>query len=280
MARMHTPGLAEASLNHAMIDDAQARASLAYAEGFDATRPLEPERIYIDQRYAGYTPENQETWRALYQAQMPFLSRVASRSYLAGARAIALGPERIPRLDEINPRLARMTGWQSRAVAGYLPPRAFFACLARREFPTTIVIRPRAQLGSLPQPDIFHDVFGHVPMHADPAFADFLELWGRSALGTRDELRLAQLTRLFWFSVEFGLIREHGELRLYGSGLISSPEEARHALESPEVERRPFDLEEICATAFEIDHYQPLLFVLESFAQLRDAMAEWAKRAS
>jgi phenylalanine-4-hydroxylase len=280
MARMHTPGpAAAASLDHAMIDDAQARAAQAYAEHFDGSAALDPARIYIDQRYAGYSEENHQTWRALYLAQLPLLSRCASRSWLAGARAIALGPERVPRLAEIGARLTRSTGWQSRAVPGYLPPRAFFACLARREFPTTIVIRPRAQLGYLPQPDIFHDVFGHVPLHADPAFADFLELWGRSALEARDEARLAQLTRLFWFSVEFGLIREAGELKLYGSGLISSPAEARHALEAAEVERREFDLDEICQTPFEIDHYQPLLFVLESFAQLRDAMAEWAKRA-
>lgn len=279
MARMHTPGTVRASLDHAMIDGAEARASLAYAERFDGAEPLDPARLYIGQRMEGYSAENHATWRALYAAQWPFLARHASRSWLAGARAIALGPERIPRLDEIGARLARSTGWRSRAVAGYLPPRAFFACLARREFPTTIVIRPREQLGYLPQPDIFHDVFGHVPLHADAAFADFLELWGRCALATRDDARLAELTRLFWFSVEFGLIREDGALRLCGSGLISSPAEARHALESREIERRAFDLDEICGTPFEIDHYQPLLFVLESFEQLRDAMAEWAKRA-
>jgi phenylalanine-4-hydroxylase len=210
---------------------------------------------------------------------MPFLARHASSAYLAGARVIALGPERIPRLDEVNARLGPMTGWQSRAVAGYLPPRAFFACLARREFPTTIVIRPRALLGYLPEPDIFHDVFGHVPLHADPVFADFLQTWGRRALEARSEAQLEQLTRLFWFTVEFGLIREAGEIKLYGSGLISSPEEARFALESREVERCPFDLERVCATPFEIDHYQPILFVLESFAQLRDAMHSWQRAA-
>jgi phenylalanine-4-hydroxylase len=269
-----------ASLDHAMIDDAQARAAQRYAERFGEPGWLDPGRIYIDQRYAGYSEENHATWRALYRAQQPFLSRRASSAWLAGASAIALGPQRIPRLADVNARLGPMTGWQSRAVPGYLPPRAFFACLARREFPTTIVIRPRAQLGYLPQPDIFHDVFGHVPLHADPVFADFLQIWGESALAARDEHRLEQLTRLFWFTVEFGLIREVGELRLYGSGLISSPEEARHALESPDVERRPFELEQVCATPFEIDHYQPLLFVLESFTQLRDAMRAWAQRTS
>jgi phenylalanine-4-hydroxylase len=259
------------SLDHAMIDDAQARAAQHFGEpGF-----RDPRRIYIDQRYAGYSEENQGTWRALYRAQMPFLDRRASSAYLAGAECIALGPDRIPLLDDVNARLGPMTGWQSRAVPGYLPARAFFACLARREFPTTIVIRPRAQLGYLPEPDIFHDVFGHVPLHADPTFADFLQTWGRTALATRDEAELEALTRLFWFTVEFGLIRERGELKLYGSGLISSPEEARHALEANDIDRRPFELESVCATPFEIDHYQPVLFVLEDFAQLRDAMQAW-----
>jgi phenylalanine-4-hydroxylase len=267
-----------ASLDHAMIDEAQARAAQRYAERFGEPGFRDPERIYIDQRYAGYGPENQATWQALYGSQMPFLAGHASRAWVSGARAIALGPDRIPCLAEVNARLGATTGWQSRAVPGYLPPRAFFACLARREFPTTVVIRPRAQLGYLPQPDIFHDVFGHVPLHADPVFADFLQAWGRSAQAEHDPARLEQLTRLFWFSVEFGLIREAGELRLYGSGLISSPDEARHALESPDVERRPFELERVCATPFEIDRYQPLLFVLESFAQLRDAMQDWVQR--
>jgi phenylalanine-4-hydroxylase len=275
MSRTHGERSATAPLDHAMIDGAQARAAQAYAERFGEPGHRDPARIYIDQRYAGYSEENQATWRALYGAQMPFLADRASRTYLAGAGSIALGPERIPRLDEINARLGPMTGWQSRAVPGYLPPRAFFACLARREFPTTIVIRPRAQLGYLPQPDIFHDVFGHVPLHADPVFADFLQTWGHSALDARDGEPLERLTRLFWFTVEFGLIREAGEIKLYGSGLISSPEEARHALESPDVERRPFELERVCATPFEIDHYQPLLYVLESFEQLRDAMRGW-----
>jgi phenylalanine-4-hydroxylase len=278
MVRAQGGQAAAASLDSAMIDGAQARAAQRYAERFGEPGHCDPARIYIDQLYAGYSEENQATWRALYGAQMPFLARRASSAWLEGARALAIGPGRIPRLDEINARLGPATGWQSRAVPGYLPPRAFFACLARREFPTTIVIRPRALLGYLPQPDIFHDVFGHVPLHADPVFADFLQTWGRSALAARSEAQLEELTRLFWFTVEFGLVRERGELRLYGSGLISSPEEARHALEAPDVERLPFELERVCATRFEIDHYQPVLFVLESFEQLRDAMDRRAQR--
>jgi phenylalanine-4-hydroxylase len=264
-------------LSHAMIDDAQARRAMACAERFGEPGHDDPEALFIDQRYAGYTAEDQETWRILYDRQHEHLATRASRIWREGAERIQLVRAAIPRLDEVSARLAPLTGWRSRAVPGYLPARAFFACVARREFPTTIVLRPREALGYLPEPDIFHDVFGHVPLHADPVFAEFLESYGRIALCARDPGELERLTRLFWFTIEFGLIAERDGLRLYGSGLLSSPNEALHALESPGVERRPFDLEEVCETPFEIDHFQPVLYVLESFAELRDAMHAWRK---
>jgi phenylalanine-4-hydroxylase len=189
--------------------------------------------------------------------------------------------DHIPYLEgpqSVNTFLMPLTGWQSKAVPGYLPAKAFFACLARREFPTTIVIRSRESIDYLPEPDIFHDIFGHVPLHADPVFADFLQTYGRAAVSTDDPHHTERLARLFWFTVEFGLIREGGRHRLYGSGLISSPGESAHALDSKDVDRRPFDLEMVCNTSFEIDHYQPILYVLESFDQLRDAMNTYAQR--
>jgi phenylalanine-4-hydroxylase len=163
-------------------------------------------------------------------------------------------------------------------VPGYLPAKAFFACLARRDFPTTIAIRPKDRIDYLPEPDIFHDIFGHVPLHADPIFADFLQTYGKAAMHCEDAHHVERLARLFWFTVEFGLIRERGKIRLYGSGLISSLGESEHALKSVDVDRRPFELERVCDTAFEIDHYQPILYVLDSFEQLRDAMNEYAER--
>ncbi|MEO0326905.1 MAG: phenylalanine 4-monooxygenase, partial [Myxococcota bacterium] len=129
----------------------------------------------------------------------------------------------------------------------------------------------------LPEPDIIHDVFGHVPLHADPAFADFLQTYGRTALAVDDHEASEGLARLFWFTVEFGLVREQGDVKLYGAGLLSSPGEGRHALRSPEVDRRPFDLDAVLATDFEIDHFQPILYVLEDFGQLRDAMSDHAR---
>lgn len=267
-----------ASLNHAMIDGAEARRAQQYADAFGAPGFNDPSQLFITQNYAGYTTDDQEAWTTLFDRQMAYLADHASKVYLDGAKAINLKRDRIPPLAEINARLKPLTGWQSRAVPGYLKPKSFFACLSRREFPTTIVIRPKSSLDYLPQPDIFHDVFGHVPLHADPIFADFLQTYGRAALECDDDSHTERLARLFWFTVEFGLIREDGELKCYGSGLISSPGESVHSLTSREVDRRPFDLERVCDTSFEIDHYQPILYVLESFEQLRDAMHRYATR--
>jgi phenylalanine-4-hydroxylase len=269
------------NLNHAMIDGPQGKAAQEYANHFGEPGFHDITKAYIGQNYDGYTAENQETWRVLYDRQMAYLANNASEVYLSGARSINLVRDHIPYLEgpqSVNKFLMPLTGWQSKAVPGYLPAKAFFACLARREFPTTIVIRSRESIDYLPEPDIFHDIFGHVPLHADPIFADFLQTYGKAAVSTDDPHHTERLARLFWFTVEFGLIREGGRNRLYGSGLISSPGESAHALDSKDVDRRPFDLETVCNTSFEIDHYQPILYVLESFDQLRDAMNTYAQR--
>jgi phenylalanine-4-hydroxylase len=269
------------SLNHAMIDGPQGRAAQEYANRFGEPGFGDITKAYIGQNYAGYTEENQETWRILYDRQMEFLADNASGVYLSGAASIKLVRDYIPFLEgpkSVNTFLMPLTGWQSKAVPGYLPAKAFFACLARREFPTTIVIRPKQSIDYLPEPDIFHDIFGHVPLHADPVFADFLQTYGKAALTADDPYHTERLARLFWFTVEFGLIREGGRNRLYGSGLISSPGESKHSLTSASVDRRPFDLETVCSTSFEIDSYQPILYVLDSFEQLRDAMSTYANR--
>ncbi|NBX31537.1 MAG: phenylalanine 4-monooxygenase [Planctomycetes bacterium] len=264
-----------------MIDGPQGKAAQEYANHFGEPGFHDITKAYIGQNYGGYTEENQETWRVLYDRQMAYLANNASEVYLSGARSINLVRDHIPYLEgpqSVNTFLMPLTGWQSKAVPGYLPAKAFFACLARREFPTTIVIRSRESIDYLPEPDIFHDIFGHVPLHADPTFADFLQTYGKAAVSTDDPQHTERLSRLFWFTVEFGLIREGGRNRLYGSGLISSPGESAHALDSKDVDRRPFDLETVCNTSFEIDHYQPILYVLESFDQLRDAMNTYAQR--
>jgi phenylalanine-4-hydroxylase len=177
----------------------------------------------------------------------------------------------------VNRRLGPRTGWNAVPVSGFLPARQFFECLARRRFPTTVKVRPRSQLDYLPEPDIFHDVFGHVPLHSDPDFGDFLQRFGAVAAAARTEEETLQMARLFWFTVEFGLVREDGELKVYGSGLISSAGDAANAL-SAACERRPFSLDAVIAQSFEIDRLQDVLFVVDDFAQLFEAVAEAGRR--
>jgi phenylalanine-4-hydroxylase len=255
------------------FDRAQAAANRA---AFQEAEDIDPEQFYCTQLYDRYSAEDHEVWATLVSRRLETLEDQASEVFLDGVRALGLDEDHVPKVEYVNSRLAALTGWQSRGVPGYLPAKAFFACLAKRQFPTTIIIRPNEQIEYLPEPDIFHDVFGHVPLHCDPVFAEFLQTYGKAALMCADPYHIERLGRLFWFTVEFGLIRERGEVKLYGSGLISSLGESFHALESSDVDRRPFDMERVCDTPFEIDHYQPVLYVLESFEQLRDSMNEYA----
>jgi phenylalanine-4-hydroxylase len=233
--------------------------------------------IFTEQRWDAYTAENHAVWAILYARRMGELRRNGSGVFLRGAADIGLSPDQVPDLAEVNRRLDARTGWNAVPVKGFIPARDFFACLAARRFPTTIIVRPREQLDYLPEPDIFHDVFGHVPLHADPVFADFLQDFGAVAGRARTDDDLARMARLFWFTVEFGLIREHGAVKVYGSGLISSAGDAANALGSG-CDRRPFDLDAVLAQPFEIDRLQDVLFVVESFDQLFAAVAEAGRR--
>lgn len=270
-----------ADINYSKIIDsdearrAQEAADLAPGQ---PSAEIDPYRFFITQDCSRYTKENHDVWREMFTERMRTLDRQASDVFLAGLRKIGLTPDRVPEVASINKRLQDLTGWESHPVPGYLPAKAFFACLAQRRFPTTITMRPRELMNYLPEPDIFHDVFGHVPLHADPVFAEFLQTYGKAALFCEDPYHIDRLARLFWFTVEFGLIRENGRVKLYGSGLISSIGESIHALESDHVDRRPFDMDLVCDTPFEIDHYQPILYVLDSFEQLRDSMNSYAER--
>jgi len=268
------------SIKHRIIDSADARRAQAAA---DASANIPADKIDINamkipQRYELYTEEDHEVWSTMFTKRMAQLEDYGSDVFLRGSKIIRLRPNRVPDLREVNAGLAPYTGWSSHGVPGYLPAKAFFAFLAQRQFPTTITVRPKTSMDYLPEPDIIHDVFGHVPLHAEPTFADFLQTYGKAALHTDSDYHTERLARLFWFTVEFGLIHEGGKTKLYGSGLISSEGEGHHALESPKVDRRPFELERVCNTTFEIDHYQPILYVLDSFEQLRDAMQTYAER--
>jgi phenylalanine-4-hydroxylase len=228
---------------------------------------------FITQDWAAYSDENHLAWSMLYERRMATLRATGSRVFLDGAVAIGLGATRVPDLAEVNGRLTPKTGWRAVPVSGFLPAREFFACLAERRFPTTVSVRPLQQLDYLPEPDIFHDVFGHVPLHADPVFADFLHLFGTAAARATREEDVEAMARLFWFTVEFGLVREAGEVKVYGSGLISSHGDAANAL-GARCDRRPFTLDAVLAQPFEIDRLQDVLFVVEDFAQLFAAVDE------
>ena len=230
----------------------------------------------VQQDWSAYTDEQHEVWSILYRRRMETLASTGSRVFLDGARAIGLQPDRVPNLAEVNTRLRPVTGWSAVAVSGFIPASDFFRFLSQRQFPTTITVRPREQLDYLPEPDIFHDVFGHVPLHADPTFADFLQRFGMVASRARTEEETRQMARLFWFTVEFGLIRENG-VKVYGSGLISSASDAANAL-SDKCDRRPFSLEDVISQAFEIDHLQNVLFVVDDFEQLFDAVRRMEAR--
>ena len=239
--------------------------------------------LYIRQPYELYSKENHEAWRRLYRRMLPLWERYSNEHFLRGVNALCLDPEGMPRLEDINRFLSPLTGFRAKAVSGYIPAFLFFDSLRNREFPTTITIRALDSLDYLPEPDIFHDVAGHVPMHTDPAFAETLVRFGQCAHTAaelvreiRDEgERVRRLTsivkamaRFFWFTVEFGLMRSQSRVCAYGSGLLSSFGELRHSIESPEVQRYPIQLEWAINQPFEIDRYQPLLFVIDSFQQL------------
>ncbi len=250
-------------------------------------------QIFIHQPYELYNENNQDAWRKLYALLRPKWGKYANKKFMQGIQSLCLNPDRIPRMEEINAFLEPLTGFKAKAVSGYVPTYLFFDSLKQREFPTTITIRDSNNLNYLPEPDIFHDIAGHVPMHTDRTFADVLVKFGslahiaakRHAHITNVEEKLAKirsniqaLSRFFWFSVEFGLMREGERICVYGSGLLSSAGEIEHCVESPNVQRLPFQLEWVINQSFEIDHFQPLLFVIDSFAHLYeevDRLEQW-----
>lgn len=229
----------------------------------------------IEQVWANYTPEQHAVWGELVSRRMPQLREHACREYLDGFSQIGLQEHELPDLAEVSKRLAPRTGWQSTPVSGFLPADAFFEMLAARMFPTTTWLRSRDSMEYTPEPDIFHDVFGHVPMHAHPVFADFLEHYGKICAAVTNPTDLERLGRLFWFTVEFGLIRQDGEIKVYGSGLISSHGECTRVLAGG-CEVRDFDLDAVLNQEFQTSEMQPVLYAVESFEQIYEAtkMAE------
>lgn len=231
----------------------------------------------IQQDYAAYTREQHSVWAELVRRVLPEVEKHAAQEYLDGFRIIGLQPDLLPDLRAVSARLEPRTGWNSTPVSGFLPAPAFFEMLAARRFPTTTWLRSRESLEYTPEPDIFHDVFGHVPMHSHRVFADFLAHYGRVCAGIEDQEVLEKLGRLFWYTVEFGLIRQHNQIKVYGSGLISSHGECLNVIEG-KCAVHDFSLDEVLRTPVKVDEFQKVLFAVTSFDQIYEAMHEAEQR--
>lgn len=215
----------------------------------------------------GYGAADHATWRRLCARQTELVKRYAAPEYLDALATLDFGPE-IPRFEDIDALLRQRSGWAIAGVPGFLPDDVFFRHLAERRFPVTVWIRRPEEFEYIVEPDIFHDLFGHVPLLANPVFADFMQLYGRRGREAEAHGGTAMLSRLYWYSVEFGLIRGAEGLRAYGAGLLSSPGELVHALEDPRPHRVPFEITRCLRTGFKINEYQKEYFVIDSYDQL------------
>ncbi|MBL0947030.1 phenylalanine 4-monooxygenase [Brevundimonas sp.] len=224
----------------------------------------------IPQNWSAYTPVEHDTWNTLYARQMKILPGRASQAFLNGLKALDLNTGGIPDFEAMNPRLQALTGWTVVCVPGLVPDDVFFDHLANRRFPSGQFIRRPDQLDYLQEPDIFHDVFGHVPMLTDPDFAAYMEAYGKGGQRAARRGMLTHLARLYWYTVEFGLMKEGDDLRIYGAGIVSSSTESVFALEDPSPNRLGFDLERVMRTLYRIDDFQQVYFVIDSLEALKD----------
>ena len=225
----------------------------------------------IAQGWAAYSERDHATWRTLFERQSKLLPGRACQEYLDGLRGLGVAADGIPDFERLSDVLERTTNWRIVAVPGLVPDDVFFRHLAARRFPATNWIRRPEQMDYLQEPDVFHDVFGHVPVLMNPVFADYLQAYGRGGLKALRLGALHNLARLYWYTVEFGLIRTAEGLRIYGSGIVSSHGETVYCLDSPVPKRIAFDLMRIMRSEYRIDDYQDCYFVIDGFDQLFDA---------
>lgn len=226
--------------------------------------------------YPHYPETDHESWTTLFDRQRSLLPGRGAEAYLRGIDLLGLKRDRIPALRDLSAALEKETGWRVARIPGLLHERDFFKLLADRTFPSTDYIRGKEELDYTPAPDLFHDIFGHMPMLTNPSFADFYQRFGRAALNATGQDRIS-LERLHWFTVEFGLVDQTVGRRIYGAGILSSKDEVAHAL-SPQVTVLPFDPDRIVEQEYEVWHLQDTLFVVDSFGQLDRGFKEWTKR--
>jgi phenylalanine-4-hydroxylase len=222
----------------------------------------------IEQGWENYTPADHATWRALFERQAGLLRDRACTEYLAGMKALPIDAGAIPDFRRLSDILMRRTGWQVVAVPGLVPAEVFFDHLANRRFPAGQFIRRADQLDYIEEPDVFHDVFGHVPMLMHPVLADYLQAYGKGGLRAQRLGALEQLSRVYWFTVEFGLVAQDDAVRIYGAGIVSSYAETRFSLEDLSPNRLKFELSRVTRTRYRIDAFQESYFVLDSLEDL------------
>ena len=242
------------------------------ADGFSRGPPAGARADWtIDQNWSGYSEAEHQVWITLYERQAKMLEGRACEPFLKGLEALDLHRSGIPDFARINAELNRLTGWSVVAVPGLVPDEVFFDHLANRRFPAGQFIRKPQELDYLQEPDIFHDVFGHVPMLTDPVFADYMAAYGRGGQRAMQRGQLANLARLYWYTVEFGLLQTPKGARIYGAGIVSSRAESIFALDDPSPNRLGFDLERVMRTPYRIDDFQQVYFVIPSLQALLDA---------
>jgi phenylalanine-4-hydroxylase len=233
----------------------------------DAGRPANPDWT-VDQEWSRYTAEEHAVWRTLFERQTRLLPGRACDAFVQGMQALPIGAEQIPDFHELNQVLMEKTGWQIVAVPGLVPDDVFFEHLANRRFPAGRFIRRADQLDYLEEPDVFHDVFGHVPMLMNPVMADFIQAYGQGGLSALQRGVLPQLARVYWYTVEFGLVQQADGLRIYGAGIASSYAESLFALDDPSPNRIRFALDRVMRSHYRIDDFQEVYFVLDSLDEL------------
>ncbi|WP_373990779.1 phenylalanine 4-monooxygenase [Duganella sp. BuS-21] len=222
----------------------------------------------IAQQWEQYTPEQHQVWKTLFERQSKLLEGRACDEFIAGMRALPIAPDRIPDFRQLSEVLMQHTGWQVVAVPGLVPDEVFFEHLANRRFPAGQFIRGADQLDYLQEPDVFHDVFGHVPLLMNPIIADYIQAYGVGGLRAKEKGVLDLLARVYWYTVEFGLVQQKDGLRLYGAGIVSSYTESIFALDDASPNRVRFDLARVMQTDYRIDDFQETYFVIRDLDEL------------
>lgn len=222
----------------------------------------------VEQQWEHYSEDEHDIWRTLFARQLQLVETYAAPEYLDGLKLLGATAGHIPRFEAINRTLSGATGWRIVAVPGLIPEEQFFTHLSNRRFPVSVWIRERSELDYLAEPDLFHDFFGHVPLLSNPVFARFMQAYGAAGPKAKAHHAVPLLARLYWYTVEFGLINTAAGLKVYGAGILSSKGETVYSIENPTPHRIAFDLERVMRTRYLIDNFQRVYFVLDSFEQL------------